>query len=177
MDEQLEQKLKEAHEGIFSFFNTFDEQIDSYKRTVIHAKDELLQSKLCFERLMKLASQQDPTLYVWCSDGNFNEKRKSTIVNFLLPKTLSDYVYGIKLFVDDKTWYNFKCIFSPWMVFPTLKLEAELNDNVLDIRNVFDITLIQTKEEYIEGSDVVRYVRQWLKKYLPGQKILVQYLN
>lgn len=177
MEEEIGQKIKNAHEDIFSFFSTFEEQIESYKRTVEHAEDEYIQSKLTLKRIEKLLKQEDPTLYVWMSEGNYTEKRKGAIVNLLLPKTLSDYIYGIKLFFDNKTWHNFKCIGSSWMVFPTLKIEANPSEDILEIRNIFDITLIQTKDEFIEGSDIVRYVRLWIKKYFPDNEILIQYLK
>lgn len=176
MDEQLNQKLKDAHEDIFSFFTTFDEQIESYRRTVVHAEDEYHQSKLILKRIKKLFKHEDPTLHIWL-DGSYTEKRKVAHVNFLLPKTWQDYIYGIKLFFDNKSWHNFKCIVYPWMVFPILKIEANPDEEVLELRNIFDITLIQTKDEFIEGSDVVRLVRMWIKKYFPGEEILVQYLK
>ena len=158
----------------FSIFGSFDEHFYFNDIQMISLKRRIKEYKKIRARLDKMVNKGEILLHVFDPQFLDNETTKELVIWTFLPKVSTDYFAGVRIWWESKNWYNFKCIFKPFMIFPTLVVQT-INEEIK--RDLFDVLLVQTKEEYYEKNDVAKYMRMWLMKYYPDHNLTVKYLE
>lgn len=168
-------RVNEAYKSNFSYFTTFEEQLDYEKRRNEGLKVSAQYTIDIFKRLKKLVADGRPNVLLVKDYHDLSQNAEWLDIHFVLPKIAKDYIRGFNIWKEDKTWNNFKFIFSPIMIFGVLTVERK-DPNVLE-RNIFDLFTIQTNDEYFDKSDVIKYSRMWIQKYFPNHNLKVEWLE
>lgn len=184
-DVDLEDKIKEVEDGIFSIFSSFEEYIYNSNLKIHYAIKESNFAKDTFLRLKKLINSkrlsdkysgifEDDVLKINVRELTPDISETDVLyIDFILPKLWIDYILGFKLWWENKTWNNFKCIFKSKLIFWVLTIESkEISD-----RDITDIFTIQTDDETFGKFDALKYTRQWLNKYFPNNGLYVVWDN
>ena len=117
MEYEVELESTKKSDIPFSKFNSFEENLNFYKNNMSSFRLRFKEYNKIKKRLEKLIHKGDGTLYVFDSQFLKKENTQSLMIWSGLPKLPSDYIDGIQIWWEDKTWDNFRWIFKSTMLF------------------------------------------------------------